>query len=181
LREVLRRLGETDVAEAEIPDRLAKAADELIRFRADLTRLSNDRPEFAAIRARAWALIDKGDLDAARAALNEGRQAGRALRQEASRTEAAFLAGEARIDLLQLNYDAASAKLAEAANLDPGNCEIWIQLGDLRRTRGSLAEAARAFSPLAPPPPEMTMIAIYRCRTAGSATCRSRRATSPPR
>ena len=36
LREVLKRLGETEVAEAEIPYRLAKAADELFRLRADL-------------------------------------------------------------------------------------------------------------------------------------------------
>jgi hypothetical protein len=67
LLEALKRLGETEVAEAEIPDRLAKAADELVRLRADLARLSNDRPEFAAIRART-------------------------LREEASRTEAGFLA-----------------------------------------------------------------------------------------
>ena len=59
LREVLKRLGETEVAEAEIPDRLAKAADELLRLRAVLARLSNDRPEFATVRARASALIDK--------------------------------------------------------------------------------------------------------------------------
>ena len=90
LREVPKRLGETEVAEAEIPDRLAKAADELLRLRADLARLSNDRPEFAAIRDRASALIDKGDFDAARAALNEGRERARALREEASRTEAVF-------------------------------------------------------------------------------------------
>ena len=50
LREVLKRLGEAEVAEAEIPDRIAKAADELLRLRADLARLRNDRPEFAAIR-----------------------------------------------------------------------------------------------------------------------------------
>ena len=75
MREVLKRLGETEVAEAEIPDRLTKAADEFIRLRADLARLSNDRPEFAAIRARASALIDKGELDAARAALNEDASA----------------------------------------------------------------------------------------------------------
>jgi CheY-like chemotaxis protein len=71
LREVLKRLGETEVAEAEIPDRLAKAADELLRLRADLARLTND-PKAAAIRARASTLLDKGDFDAARAALNEG-------------------------------------------------------------------------------------------------------------
>ena len=146
LREVLKRLGETEVAEAEIPDRLAKAADELLRLRADLARLSNDRPEFAAIRARASALIDKGDFDAARAALNDGRLRARALREEASRTEAGFLSDEARVDRLQLNYDAACSKLAEAARLDPDNVWLWIELGDLWRTRGSLAEAGKAFA-----------------------------------
>jgi tetratricopeptide (TPR) repeat protein len=146
LREVLKRLGETEVAEAEIPDRLAKAADELLRLRADLARLSNDRPEFAAIRARASALIDKGDFDTARAALNEGRQAARALREEASRTEAVFLADEGRVDRLQLNYDAACAKFTEAARIDPDNVWLWIQIGDLWDTRGSLAEAKKAFA-----------------------------------
>ena len=145
LREVLKKLGEAEVAEAEIPERIAKAADELLQLRADLTRLRNDRPEFAAIRARASALIDKGEFDAARAALNEGRLAARALREEISRSEAGFLADEARIDRLQLNYDAACAKFAEAASLDPGNCWIWIELGDLWTTRGSLAEAEKAF------------------------------------
>jgi tetratricopeptide (TPR) repeat protein len=145
LREVLKRLGETEVAEAEIPERLAKAADELLRLRADLARLSNDRPEIAAIRARASALIDNGDFDAARAALNEGRMAARAFRAEASRTEAGFLADEARVDRLQLNYDAACAKFAEAACLDPDNVWLWIELGDLWTTRGSLAEAEKAF------------------------------------
>jgi len=119
LREVLKRLGETEIAEAEIPDRLAKAADELLRLRADLGRLSDDRPEFAAIRARASAAMDNGDFDAARAALNEGRLRARAMREEASRTEAGFLADEARVDRLQLNYDAACAKFAEVSRLDP--------------------------------------------------------------
>ena len=145
LREVLKRLGETEVAETEIPERLAKAADELLRLRADLARFSNDRPEFAAIRARASAAIDKGDLNAARAALTEGRERARALREEANRTEAEFLAQEARVDRLQLNYEAACAKFAEAAHLDPDNFRIWRELGDLWMTRGSLAEAKTAF------------------------------------
>ena len=145
LREVLKRLGETEVAEAEIPDRLTKAADELLRLRADLARLSNDRPEFAAIRARASGLIDKGDFDAARAVLNEGREGVRALREEASRTEAGFLADEARVDRLQLNYDSACAKFAEAARLDPDNIWLWGELGDLWITRGSLTEAGNGF------------------------------------
>ncbi len=79
LREVLKKLGETGVPIAEIPARLASAADELVRLRDDLARLRNDRPEFAAFRTRASALIDQGEFDAARAMLRDGRMAARAL------------------------------------------------------------------------------------------------------
>jgi hypothetical protein len=114
LRVVLKKLGADDTPLADIPARLNEAADELIRLRADLTRLRNDRPEFAAIRARALALIDKGEFDAARAELRKGREAARALREEISRSEAGFLADEARIDRLQRNYDDACVKFAAA-------------------------------------------------------------------
>src|ERR1700720_3748426 len=75
LRAVLEKLGAAQVAIEEIPKRLAGAADELLALRQDLKRLRNDRPELAAIRGQALALIDAGDLDAARAALNRGREA----------------------------------------------------------------------------------------------------------
>lgn len=146
LREVLRKLGEADVPVSEIPDRLHKAADELIQLREDLARLRNDRPEFAAIRARASALIDKGEFDAARSELRKGREAARALREEFSRSEAGFLLDEARIERLQLNYDGACANFAEAFRLDPDNCWISLELGLLWMTRGSLAKAAEAFA-----------------------------------
>ncbi|MFI5015289.1 MAG: tetratricopeptide repeat protein [Hyphomicrobiales bacterium] len=145
LRTVLKKLGETQVPQAEIPARLAAAADELIRLRTDLARLRNDRPEFGAIRARASALIDKGEFDGARSELQKGRAAARASKEEISRSEAGFLADEARVDKLQLNREAACAKLAEAARLDPDNVWIWIELGDLWVMRGSLAEAEKAF------------------------------------
>jgi hypothetical protein len=48
----------------------------------------------------------------------------RALREEISRTEAGFLADEARLDRLQLNYDSACTKFAEAAQLEPDN--VWL-------------------------------------------------------
>jgi tetratricopeptide (TPR) repeat protein len=145
LRAVLEKLGAAQTAIEEIPKRLAAAADELIQLRADLTRLRNDRPEFAAIRVRASALIDRGELYAARAELRKGREAARALREEISRSEAGFLLDEARVERLQLNYDDACAKFAEASRLDPDNCWIWIDLGDLWGIRGSLAEAEKSF------------------------------------
>jgi tetratricopeptide (TPR) repeat protein len=117
LQSVLEKLGEAEVTIEEIPKRLAAAADELLSLRQDLLRLRNDGPELAVIRDQALAHIDAGDLDAARAAFNRGREAARALREETSRNEAEFLADEARIDHLQLAYRDAPQKYAEAARL----------------------------------------------------------------
>ena len=117
LRAILQRLGEIGVPDREISARLDAAANELIELRAQLRRLTNERPELAPIRAQALALIDRGDLDGARAALSRGREAARELRQGASRNEAEFLADEARIDHLQLAYRAAAEKYSQAAAL----------------------------------------------------------------
>ena len=117
LRAVLAKLGEAGIPDHEIPAHLDAAANELIDLRAQLTRLTNDRPEFAAIREQALALIDRGELDAARAALGRGRSAARTLRENVSRNEAEFLADEARIDHLQLAYRSAAGRYAEAACL----------------------------------------------------------------
>ena len=117
LHAVLAKLGDATIPEHEIPARLDAAADELIELRAQLARLRNDRPELAAIREQALALVDRGNLDQARAMLSGGRAAARALREAASRSEAELLADEARIDHLQLAYRAAAAKYAEAAAL----------------------------------------------------------------
>ena len=117
LHAVLEKLGEKGVPDHEIPAKLDAAADQLIEFRQQLAKRSNDRPELAAIREQVLALIDQGDLDAARIKLNEGRGAAHALREEASRNEAEFLADEAGIDNLQLDYRAAADKYAAAAQL----------------------------------------------------------------
>lgn len=145
LRAVLEKLDAAATPLAQIPEKLHEAAEELLKLRAELSRLRNDRPEFAAIRARALALIDKGEFDAARAELRKGREAARALREEIARSEAGFLWDEARVDRLQLEYDGACAKLEEATRLDRNNCWVWIELGDLWRTRGSLADAAASY------------------------------------
>ncbi len=146
LRAVLAKLNAADTPLAEIPTRLAEAADELLRLRADLARLSNDRPEFATLRARALAQIDQGEFDAARQTLQQGRAAARELRQHYSRAEAAFLADEARLHRLNLNHPAAIAAFAEAVTLDPDATWTWIELGDLHRLTGALAGATQAYT-----------------------------------
>ncbi|HXZ02700.1 MAG TPA: tetratricopeptide repeat protein [Stellaceae bacterium] len=144
LRAVLVKLGEAHVPDHEIPQRLDAAADELIALRAQLLRLTNERPELAAIRKRALALIDRGDFDQARAVLNRGRETARALREEASRSEAELLADEARIDHLQLAYRAAAAKFAEAAVL-VASFDRSAQWGFLMNQASELYDHGRKF------------------------------------
>ena len=117
LSAVLVKLGEKGVPEEDIPKRLDTAADELIKLRAENERLRRGPPTLAAIAEEVQEFIDKGEFDDARRALARGREAARALRIDASRYEAAFLAQEARVDDLQLAYRSAAAKYAEAASL----------------------------------------------------------------
>lgn len=145
LRRVLEKLGETDVPVTEIPARLERAADELLRLRDDLSRLRNEGPQFDAIRAAALAHIEAGEFDAARTALRRGRETARQMREEASRIEAGFLVDEARVDRLDLAYDAATSKLEEALRIDPIATWAAIELGDLWMIRGATTRARDAY------------------------------------
>ncbi len=117
LLSVLVKLGEKGVQETDVPKRLDAAADELIKLRAEIQQFQHGPPALAAIAQEAQTLIDKGDLDDARHALVRGREAARAQRSDASRDQAKFLALDARVDDLQLAYQSAAAKYAEAAGL----------------------------------------------------------------
>jgi tetratricopeptide (TPR) repeat protein len=117
LRAILAKLGDAGVEDEEIPKRLGEKADELIKLRTENEQLRRGPPALAAIAEEVQALIDKGEFDYARRALARGREAARALRSDASRYEAAFLALEAGVDDLQFAYRAAAAKYAEAAGL----------------------------------------------------------------
>ena len=117
LLKILEKLGDAGVKDEDIPTRLGEKADELIKLRAENEQLRRGPPALAAIAEEVQALIDKGEFDDARRALTRGREASRALRIDASRYEAAFLAQEARVDALQLAYRTAAVKYAEAAAL----------------------------------------------------------------
>jgi tetratricopeptide (TPR) repeat protein len=139
LRAILVKLGEKGVPEEYIPKRFDSAADELITLRVENEKLRRGPPALAAIAEKVQALLDKGEFDDARRALARGREASRALRIDASRYEAAFLAQEARVDDLQLVYRTAAAKYAEAAGLvAPFDTEqqwgfLFDQAGELKK------------------------------------------------
>jgi tetratricopeptide (TPR) repeat protein len=117
LRAVLARFGEEGVAEDAISARLMAKAEEYVSLRADLARLSNDRPDAAVARAAAVKRLDAGDFAGARAVLADGRARLRALREQTSREEAGLLSEEAGVARLELRYRDAAAMLREAAAL----------------------------------------------------------------
>jgi tetratricopeptide (TPR) repeat protein len=120
LRAILVKLGEAGVRDEDITNRLEAKADELIKLREEITKLRQGPTELASYAQQAQALIDKGDLDGARAALVAGQAAARGVREQSSRYEAQFLAQEAKVDHLQLAYRSASTKYADAARLMQG-------------------------------------------------------------
>jgi tetratricopeptide (TPR) repeat protein len=110
---VLRKLGERDVPQEEIPRRLAAKADELLALRALLQSLTP--PEAETARREALQHLDNGDLDGARMLLQKAREPFTTQRKQHVRAEAALLADEAKIDGLELHYLAAAAKYEACA------------------------------------------------------------------
>src|SRR5262249_26772595 len=78
LHAVLKKLGEANVLDDEIPARLRAKADELLELRAQLRRPKNERPELVAIQEEILSLLDGGDFERARAVLTTGRAAAHA-------------------------------------------------------------------------------------------------------
>jgi soluble cytochrome b562 len=79
LRSILGKLGEAGIPEEDIPKRLDAKADELLKLRAEIKELRRGPPTLASIAEEAQNLINKGELDAARDALNRGRETARAV------------------------------------------------------------------------------------------------------
>jgi hypothetical protein len=139
LRAILVKLGEAGARDEDIPKRLGEKADELINLREQVTRLRRSPAELASFAEQAETLINRGDLDGARAALAEGRAAAHTVREQSSRYEADFLAQEAKVDRLQLAYRLAAAKYAEAAG-------IMAAVDQQKQWQFVLAQAGQLYS-----------------------------------
>ena len=117
LRAVLERLGEGEVPVEEIAARLAAKAEEYLTLRQQWSRVADTHPDVSAVRQEAFALLEKGELDAARELIGTARERLRRARLVAAAEEATLLADEAQVDILALRYRDAAAKYLEAEQL----------------------------------------------------------------
>ena len=112
LQAVETKFRDAGIPEAQIPERLQDAAEDLLKLRSSLTKQESE----------ALALVDCGDFDAASAVLEQSREAimtgcEEQRSPEQAKQEAELYASAAAIDHLRLDYCAAANKYATAAAL----------------------------------------------------------------
>ena len=135
LQTLLAKLIDAGVSDAEIPNRLLVAAEQLEALRASLANWHYGRPGHEQICSEALACIDSGDFYSASEVLRRGREARwmfptATCHEEAesySKVEAEFYAREAMIDHIQLQFCAAAEKYTNAGALvaDAGGNDAW--------------------------------------------------------
>ncbi len=135
LQTLLAKLIDAGVSDAEIPNRLLVAAEQLEALRASLAHWHDGGPGHEEICSEALACVDNGDFYSASEVLRRGREARwmfpmASHHEEAEsylKKEAEFYAREAMIDHIQLQYCAAAEKYANAGALvvDAGGNDAW--------------------------------------------------------
>ena len=152
LQTLLAKLIDAGVSDAEIPNRLLMAAEQLEALRASLANWHDGGPGHEQICSEALACVDSGDFYSASEVLRRGREARwmfpmATCHEEAesySKEEAEFYAREAMIDHIQLQFCAAAEKYANAGALvaDAGGNDAWRFL---IAQAHELCEDSRAF------------------------------------
>jgi hypothetical protein len=135
LQTLLAKLIDAGVSDAEIPNRLLVAAEQLEALRASLANWHEGGPGHEQICSEALACVDSGDFYSASEVLRRGREARwmfpmATCHEEVesySKEEAEFYAREAMIDHIQLQFCAAAEKYANAGALvaDAGGNDAW--------------------------------------------------------
>jgi tetratricopeptide (TPR) repeat protein len=142
LRELLANLGHDNVPANEIPARLDESLKALRERGEKQAAPSNAGADIDATIAAARAKLRESDPQAALALLKAKRAEET---QARTKRETALLAEQAAVERLAYDYAGAKETLKELTQLDPDAVWRWIDLGDLWRTTGNLAEAERAF------------------------------------
>jgi tetratricopeptide (TPR) repeat protein len=127
LKAILVKLGEINVPDEQIPERLAAQADAYLLLREQWRQDGASHSDLAAVRSRALRLMDaQGDLNGAKALLENARKELNAQRQTNLTTDATLIGDEARIESLQFNYIKAARLYDEAARLVVFNPEASL-------------------------------------------------------
>ena len=152
LQTLLAKLIDAGISDAEIPNRLLVAAEQLEALRASLTNWHDGGPGHEQICSEALACVDSGDFYSASEVLRRGREARwmfpmATCHEEVesySKEESEFYAREAMIDHIQLQFCAAAEKYANAGALvaDAGGNDAWRFL---IAQAHELCEDSRAF------------------------------------
>lgn len=118
LKAILVKLGEINVPDEQIPARLAAQADAYLLLKEQWRQDGASHSDLAAVRSRAQLLMDtQGDLNGAKALLENARKELNAKRQANLITDATLIGDEARIESLQFNYLKAAGLYDDAARL----------------------------------------------------------------
>jgi tetratricopeptide (TPR) repeat protein len=127
LQTLLAKLIDAGVSDAEIPNRLLVAAEQLEALRASLANWHDGGPGHEQICSEALACVDSGDFYSASEVLRRGREARWMFPMATCHEEAEFYAREAMIDHMQLQFCAAAEKYANAGALvaDAGGNDAW--------------------------------------------------------
>lgn len=126
LQTQLERLGEVDVAPEAVPARLENFVSEFLKLKAELARATNLAPDVAASQGRALDLMNAGDLDGARALIDDALTRRRELFQQTARETATLLADRAHIDMMQVRYAEAITSYEEAATIVGFDTEVAL-------------------------------------------------------
>jgi len=150
LQTLLAKLIDASVSDAEIPNRLLVAAEQLEAC-GEPRQLHDGGPGHEQICSEALACVDSGDFYSASEVLRRGREARWMFPTATCHEEAEFYAREAMIDHIQLQFCAAAQKYANAGALvaDAGGNDAWrfliAQARELCEDGANLARARICF------------------------------------
>ena len=142
MQPILAKLGQMDVPDDKIAERLDASVEDILAQAAKPVPVSNDGADIdaaiVASRAKLCDLDTTGALEVLQAKLDEEER-------ERTRRRVPLLKERAAVESLGFDYDAAKKTLAEVTRLAPDDVWVFIGLGDLYWFTGQLDEAAKAF------------------------------------
>ncbi len=142
LQPILAKLGEENVPDAEIADRLDAAVEDILAQARKAVPKSNDGSDIEATLVESRAKLRDVDTAGALQVLHA-----KIAEEEAARRRrlVPLLKERAAVERLSFDYSAAKKSLDEVTRLAPDDVSAFVDLGDLFVTTGPLEKAEKAY------------------------------------